>query len=590
MLDLTARQRALQLPRAVEEIVGRDTPLVLLDNIEILFDTAFQQDPLRLLQGCVTEPYDCRGVERAAGERLPELRRTGTPGASSIPGPGSGGRLSRSYESEGGRASRRKRTMMTYGDLIQFEPIETVVQLRDADRESAARQLVTTYVVSREMAEKLATVVIPQIQFDQPADNKGFLVVGNYGTGKSHLMSVISAIAERAELLESVSPGVAGAAQQIAGRFKVARTELGATTMDFREFVCSQLEEALAGWGIDYRFPPKDTIPNHKRAFEEMMSAFHERYPEQGLLLVVDELLDYLRSRRDQELILDLNFLREVGEVCKDLRFRFMAGVQEAIFDSPRFDHVADSLRRVKDRFEQVRIARADVKYVVAERLLRKSGEQLARIREYLTPFTRFYGNMNERLDEFVRLFPVHPDFIDTFEQIAAIEKREVLKTLSLGMKRIIDRAPPADSPGLIAYDTYWHTLRENPSFRAVPDIKAVIDCSQVLESRITQAFTRPAYKPMALRIVHALSVHRLTHRDVHAPLGATPDELRDALCLYQPGIEDLGGEPADDLLSQVRDRPAGDSPGRSTASSFRRIGTTASTTSTSRRPTTTTP
>jgi len=30
-------------------------------------------------------------------------------------------------------------------------------------------------------------------------------------------------------------------------------------------------------------------------------------------------------------------FLREVGEVCKDLRFRFMAGVQEAIFDSPRF-------------------------------------------------------------------------------------------------------------------------------------------------------------------------------------------------------------------------------------------------------------
>ena len=32
---------------------------------------------------------------------------------------------------------------------------------------------------------------------------------------------------------------------------------------------------------------------------------------------------------------------------------------------------------------------------------------------------------MNERLDEFVRLFPVHPDFIDTFERITVIEKRE---------------------------------------------------------------------------------------------------------------------------------------------------------------------
>jgi len=126
------------------------------------------------------------------------------------------------------------------------------------------------------------------------------------------------------------------------------------------------------------------------------------------------------------------------------------------------------------------------------------------------------------------------------------------LKTLSLSMKRLIEQEVPTDTPGVIAYDTYWTTIRENPSFRAVPDIKAVIDCSQVLESRVQQAFTRPPYKPMALRIIHGLSVHRLTHGDIYAPLGATPEELPDALCLYQPGIEDLGGEPADDLLSQV--------------------------------------
>ena len=442
---------------------------------------------------------------------------------------------------------------MMYRDLIQFEPIETVVQLRDADHESAAQRLVATYVVSTEMAEKLTAVLIPQLQFDEPADNKGFLVVGNYGTGKSHLMSVISAVAERGDLLEALTnEDVAAAARRIAGRFKVARTELGATTMDFREFVCSQLEEALATWGVDYRFPPRDAIPNHKRAFEEMMAEFHRHYPDQGLLLVVDELLDYLKSRRDQELVLDLNFLREVGEVCKDLRFRFVAGVQEAIFDSLRFAHVADSLRRVKDRFDQLLIARTDVKFVVSERLLKKNGHQQTQIRDYLAPFTKFYGNMNERLDEFVRLFPVHPDFIDTFERITVIEKREVLKALSFAMAPLIDQELPSDRPGLIAYDAYWNTLRGNPAFRADPDIKAVVDCSQVLEARIGQAFTRPAYQPVALRIIHGLSVHRLTHQDIHAPLGATPEELRDGLCLYQPGIEDLGGEPADDLLTQV--------------------------------------
>jgi len=30
--------------------------------------------------------------------------------------------------------------------------------------------------------------------------------------------------------------------------------------MDFREFVCSQLEEALSAWGIAYRFPSRDKI------------------------------------------------------------------------------------------------------------------------------------------------------------------------------------------------------------------------------------------------------------------------------------------------------------------------------------------
>ena len=52
MLDLTERQRALQLPRLLSEIVGASAAeVVLLDNIEVLFDVSLKQDPLRLLQG-----------------------------------------------------------------------------------------------------------------------------------------------------------------------------------------------------------------------------------------------------------------------------------------------------------------------------------------------------------------------------------------------------------------------------------------------------------------------------------------------------------------------------------------------------------
>jgi len=254
------------------------------------------------------------------------------------------------------------------------------------------------------------------------------MVVGNYGTGKSHLMAVISAVAEHADLAACMTnPAVADKAAMIAGRFKVIRAEIGSTTMSLRDILCEVLEEGLAGLGVTYQFPTTGERHENKGAFQEMMAAFQKEYPDQGLLLALDELLDYLRSRKDQELSLDLSFLREVGEVSKGTRFRFMSGVQESLFDNPRFQFVADTLRRVKDRFDQVRIAREDVAYVVSERLLKKDAKQQALIREHLTTFAPLYGSMNERMDEFVRLFPVHPAYLDTFERVYVAEKREVL-------------------------------------------------------------------------------------------------------------------------------------------------------------------
>ncbi|WP_334138325.1 BREX-3 system P-loop-containing protein BrxF [Thermovirga lienii] len=52
MLELTERQRTFSLPKLLSEVVEEvANELVLLDNIEILFDIHLKQDPLRLLQG-----------------------------------------------------------------------------------------------------------------------------------------------------------------------------------------------------------------------------------------------------------------------------------------------------------------------------------------------------------------------------------------------------------------------------------------------------------------------------------------------------------------------------------------------------------
>lgn len=423
---------------------------------------------------------------------------------------------------------------MLYRDIVQFTPIETIIQLRDADKEAAARNLVETYVISDAMANKLMDMAFTQLQMETPQDNKGVLIVGNYGTGKSHLMSVISAIAEREELVDKLTnDSVKQGAMSFAGKFKIVRVEIGSSTRGLREILLDEIQGALNSWGVSFSFPKADEITNNKTHIIQAVAVFQEKFPDMGILLVVDELLDYLRSREQRALILDLGFLRELGEVAASCSFRFIGGLQETLFENPRFSFVADQLRRVKDRFEQITIAREDITYVVSERLLKKTDEQKARIAEHLRKFSPLYGSMAERMDEFVSLFPIHPDYVDIFEALAIAEKRQVLKTFSAAIRSILDQKVPDDQPGLISYDHYWKLIQDDPALRSIENIARVIRVSNELENKIQNAYTRPNLKEMAIRVIRALSVQRLTTSDITKPLGVTAEGLRDGLCLF---------------------------------------------------------
>lgn len=84
---------------------------------------------------------------------------------------------------------------MKYRELIEFNPIESVIVLRSADDRKKAEELVSSYVMSDNMADLINAKIISQLRLDNVIDNKGVLLVGNYGTGKSHLCSATFGIA-----------------------------------------------------------------------------------------------------------------------------------------------------------------------------------------------------------------------------------------------------------------------------------------------------------------------------------------------------------------------------------------------------------
>ena len=401
---------------------------------------------------------------------------------------------------------------MKYSELINFQPIESTIQLIEAGEREAAKKLVQTYVMSDTMAENMQAPVFDQLQMDEVVDNKGVLVVGNYGTGKSHLMSVISAVATDEENLQYLqNKNFAKELECIAGKFEVLRIEIGGVTMPLREMLFGYIQEDFQNRGIPFEMPDFTNVKDNKKIIKDFMVNFEEKYPDKGYMIVVDEFLSYLTSRDERQIVLDLEFFRALGEMCSKSKLRVIFGVQEKIFDNPKFSFVSDTLKKVSDRFTQLIITKEATSYVVSERILKKTPEQKAWIRSHLENFSELYTGMSSRLEEFVDLYPIHPEYIDVFNKISVIETRHILKDISSTIKSIFNEEVPENAPGIFSFDSCWLSIKNNGMFKSDPMISKVVNASSQLEEIINRSFPKPAYKPLAIKIIYALSVHRLT-------------------------------------------------------------------------------
>jgi hypothetical protein len=211
---------------------------------------------------------------------------------------------------------------MKYKDLLNFNPITEVVKFSKTNNVDYQKNLIKTFVFSETFRDYLLPLIIQNLDFESPDESFGIQVVGNYGTGKSHMMSLISLIGENEELLSLVKEEKAKKElSKIAGKFKVLRFELG-NTESLWEVITFQLEEYLSGIGVNFSFEghgPK----SYSEKIQLMMAEFEEKYPDKGFMVVIDEMLSYLKGRSTADkLNTDLQVLQALGQSCDASRFK----------------------------------------------------------------------------------------------------------------------------------------------------------------------------------------------------------------------------------------------------------------------------
>ena len=134
---------------------------------------------------------------------------------------------------------------MKYSDVINFNEITSVIKLDSIKDQNKAKNLVKTYIFSKRMQEDVNSQILRNLNYNQNSETKGIQIVGNYGTGKSHLMAVISSIAENADLLNEISDNqLKENMKNIAGKFKVLQIDIG-SDRPLKEIIFLSLEKWL---------------------------------------------------------------------------------------------------------------------------------------------------------------------------------------------------------------------------------------------------------------------------------------------------------------------------------------------------------
>lgn len=407
---------------------------------------------------------------------------------------------------------------MKYKDIINFTPIEGVLSM-DTVLSSAEerRKAVEDYVFSSNILEDLTEDVIPNLDTEErkegryTVDKKGVAVTGSYGTGKTHLLSFLTTIAEDAAYLEFVTDEkVKEALKAIAGGFKVCHFTIGTNIMPLSEITLGRLEEFCLANGVEFKFNRKDTH-SYSEQIASFMASFQEKFPNKSFLLIMDELLERLETQVGDSLNSDLMFLREMGEAVKRSRFRIIYSAQKALYNAPSLANNADMLNKIQDRYIDIVIAAQDIAFVVQKRLLKKTEEQTERIREHLEKFKDFYPNLKNYFEKFVEFYPVHPSYIEAFRGVQdKNSKRRILETLSKHFRSLMECEIKEEETGFITYDSYYPMLLKEASSNSIINFRSVQEVVEIVEERIEEYYKEPAVanrKPLAKRVLYALTI-----------------------------------------------------------------------------------
>ena len=229
---------------------------------------------------------------------------------------------------------------MKIKELYEFEEIQQVIEIGNIKDE---KEMVEKFVISPNLRMDLLEF-LEYLKGNKKEKNVSVNVIGNYGTGKSHLLTFISLILSNPEMVNYIQDDeVRQAFSTLNKEFLVVKYELPAKQQHLSDIFFYRVEKQLReNYGIeigeiDYDNSQEDL----KELMEKILEKIKEKYPTKGLIVIFDEFSDFIKEKNSADQNYDLQFARQLAETSINQDFILILSMQEYIFSDPIYQDKA---------------------------------------------------------------------------------------------------------------------------------------------------------------------------------------------------------------------------------------------------------
>jgi hypothetical protein len=216
----------------------------------------------------------------------------------------------------------------------------------------------------------------------------GVFLIGHYGSGKSHFLAYLT--------------------QQLRNQTFSARNPQ-VVPISLLNYKAAQPLESIVESELETGESQDD-----RRAIWKKIS---RRHPG-GLLLIMDELSEYLRSKPSaQSFNEDLRFLQFLGEWAQGHALWVLAALQEQIEHTGEIEY--DLFRKIKDRYPvRLLLTPSHIRDLISRHILRKQRSYAGAVESLAEEMKQVYPDASVNYADLCEVYPLHPATLELLEEV----------------------------------------------------------------------------------------------------------------------------------------------------------------------------